>query len=83
MEWQILILFIGLLAFIFHLNNSLKNDFNKRIDDLKEMFRAELSPINEKLNNHITGTDKKIDALDTKIIRLEEGQKLILKKLEK
>ena len=35
----------------------------KRIDDLKELFRAELRPINEKLDNHITDTDKKIDEL--------------------
>ena len=50
----------------------------KRVDDLKDLFRAELAPINEKLNNHITDTDKKIDALDTEIkeIRKEINEKL-------
>ena len=36
------------------------------------IFRAELRPINEKLDNHITDTDTKIDALDAKVSKLLE-----------
>ena len=82
----ILVILSGLFIYIF---NSLKSDIRESKNDLKDLFRAELRPINEKLDNHITDTDnhitdtdKKIDALDAKITKLNEGQKLILEKLE-
>ncbi len=75
----ILVIFSGLFIYIF---SSLKSDIREFKNDLKDLFRAELRPINEKLDNHITDTDKKIDALDAKITKLNEGQKLILEKLE-
>ena len=49
---------------------------NKRIDDIKELFKAELkaelSPINQKLNNHITDTDRKIDDLSKQVKEVNE-----------
>ena len=83
----ILAALIGILALntgiSFYLFSSLQNAFNKRIDDLRdflrsetastrELFKAELKPINEKLDNHITDTDKKIDSLTKKIDKLLE-----------
>lgn len=68
---------IGILALntgiSFYLFNSLQNTFNKRIDDLKELFKAELKPINEKLDNHITDTDKKIDALQKDLTEIKNA----------
>lgn len=63
--------------------NSLKSDmksyFEVRLSDMKDYFearlKAELVPINNQLSNHITDTNKRIDAL-------EHGQKEILKKLD-
>ena len=48
-----LLIIIGVVVFTHVING-----INKRIDDLKELFKAELrvviNPINEKLSNHVT-----------------------------
>ena len=41
--------------------------FGVQIQVFKMLLEAKLVPINEKLTNHITDTDKKIDLLDKKI----------------
>ena len=68
MEWTNVLAIVGILTLIMALFNF---NINKRIDDLKELFKAELkaelAPINEKLGNHITDTDKKIDILSGQI----------------
>lgn len=61
---------IATLAIFTNIINKRIGDFNKRFDDLKDLFRAELKPINEKLDNHITDTDKKINELTKKVDRL-------------
>lgn len=83
MNFESITEFIGLLGFIFLLINWLRSDLNKRLDDqskrfddLKELFKAELKPIDEKLSNHVTDTHKEIESLN-------EGQKAILNKLDK
>lgn len=68
-----MIQFILAICAILGLNFALINMLN---NNLKDVFRAELQPINEKLNNHITETDKKIDEINKKIdILLKRGNK--------
>ena len=61
--------------------DSLENNSNKRIDDLKELFRselkAELAPINSKLNNHITDTTKDIKVLTGRVDNIEKDLKTL------
>ena len=51
--------------------------FNKRIDDLRELFKAELNakltPINQTLHNHVTDTDKKIETLQKDVSDLKQA----------
>ena len=58
-----------------------KDSINKKVDDFKEsitkqmeintkLLEAKLEPINEKLGNHITDTDKKIDEINQKLDQL-------------
>ena len=69
------------------MESNLKNDINNSMIHLEKLFdsklEAKIKPIEIALNNHITDTDKKIDALDAKVSKLEVGQRLILEKLEK
>ena len=83
---SVLILFVGNLAFMLNLINGVKSDIKETKSDIKEAksdmkdyfelrLKAELSPINEKLGNHITDTNKQISLL-------KQGQKTILEKLD-
>ena len=52
------------------------DDFNSSIENILEVkLDAKIAPINEKLGNHITDTDKKIDKLEFKIDQLLDKQK--------
>ena len=66
--------------------DSLENNSNKRIDDLKELFRvelkAELEPINSKLNNHITDTNKDIKALTSRVDLIEKDLRVLNSKMK-
>ena len=52
------------------------DQFNNRFDDLKELFKSELArnlePINQKLGNHITDTNKEIKTLRKDVNELKE-----------
>ena len=72
------ILISGLLIIIGAVLTLAINGINRQIDTLKELFKtqfdntrelmeARLKPIDDKLNNHITDTDKKIDELNKKV----------------
>lgn len=66
---SVLILFIGHLGFTLHLINGLKSDINSLKSDLEKYFearlKAELAPINNKLDNHITVPIRKLTLLMT------------------
>ena len=47
-----------------------QNHVESRFNDLRGLFKAELKPINDKLNNHITDTDKKIDEINKKVDKI-------------
>ena len=79
MDWSYILTIIGILSVVIALFNF---NVNKRIDDLKELFKAELKPINQKLDNHITDTDKKIEKLDVKIQGLEKKMESVDRKTD-
>lgn len=93
MQWEIIGL-LGPLAIIFiYMFNSLKGDIrsiesNLKGDirdaklDMEKLFEARLIPINDKLGNHITDTNKQIAELKKGQANLEQGQKAILEKLD-
>ena len=62
---------IGILGLFTHF-------INKIFDDFKGAIQSELKSIDEKLNNYITDTDKKIESLSNEIkeIRKEVNDKL-------
>ena len=46
--------------------------FKSEINSMKELFKAEITPIKTALSNHITDTNKKIDELTAKTKELKE-----------
>ena len=79
MEWTYILtitcIFLGITYILIDIQVGM-GGLNKRIDDLKESFNikldARIKPIEMALNNHITETDRKIDALDAKVTKILE-----------
>lgn len=86
MQWEIIGIFVVILgaftAMYMYMFNSLKGDIRDTKHDLEKLFEARLTPINEKLGNHITDTNKEIAELKKGQAKLEQGQKTILEKLD-
>lgn len=82
-----------LTALFIYMFNSLKGDIRDATANIEKLFKArlkaELAPVNEKLGNHITGTNKQIAKLEQrqkeihdKVAKLGQGQKAIFEKLD-
>ena len=71
------VLYTGLLfgGFAWMLKACIKpieKSFDKHEKNMKELLKAQITPIKELLDNHITDTNKKIDKLSDRFDRLYE-----------